>query len=137
MKALVTALTKHEKNPRQSQLDYSRQSPVALIMISCLTMVLLPCHAESVDDIIAAEIKERGIPGVSIAIIEKGEIVKAKGYGFTEKDGNTPVTAETLFQAGSISKPVAALGALKWIEDGQLALDSERREPITETMASS
>jgi CubicO group peptidase (beta-lactamase class C family) len=78
-----------------------------------------------VDDIIAAEIKDHGIPGVSIAIIEKGEIVKAKGYGFTEKDGTTPVTAETLFQAGSISKPVAALGALKWIEDGQLALDSD------------
>ncbi len=125
MKALATALTKHEKNPRQSQLDDSRKSRVALIMISCLTMALLPCHGESVDDIIAAEIKDHGIPGVSIAIIEKVEIVKAKGYGFTEKDGTTPVTAETLFQAGSISKPVAALGALKWIEDGQLALDSD------------
>ncbi len=94
-------------------------------MMSCLTITLLPCRGTSVDDVIAAEMKDKGIPGVSIAIIEKGEIVKAKGYGFREKDGTTMVTADTLFQAGSVSKPVAALGALKLIEDGRLDLDSD------------
>jgi CubicO group peptidase (beta-lactamase class C family) len=96
-----------------------------VLMMSCIAITLLPCQGTSVDDVIAAEIKDRGIPGVSIAIIEKGEIIKAKGYGFREKTVTTPVTADTLFQAGSVSKPVAALGALKLIEDGRLDLDSD------------
>lgn len=95
------------------------------MMSFCLTLAILPCHGDLVDDVIAAEIKDRGIAGVSIAIIEKGEIVKAKGYGFTEKAGTTPVSTDTLFQAGSVSKPVAALAALKCVEDGRLALDSD------------
>ena len=39
--------------------------------------------------------------------------------------GQTPVTARTLFQAGSISKPVSALGALRLVEQGKLALDED------------
>lgn len=118
-------MKKYKKYSGQFQCNESRRSRAALIFVSCLTMALLPCHGESVDDVIAAEIQERGIPGVSIAIIEKGEIVKAQGFGFTAKDGATPVTAETLFQAGSISKPVAALAALRLVENGQLALDTD------------
>jgi len=94
-------------------------------MIFFLMLALLPCHGESVDDVVAAEIKDHGIPGVSLAIMDKGMIVKAKGYGFTETDGTVPVTADTLFQAASLSKPVAALGALKWIENGRLTLDGD------------
>src|ERR1041384_832692 len=66
----------------------------------------------TVDDVVAAEMKEHAITGVSLAIIENGEISKAQAYGFTDKSRAIPVTTSTLFQAGSVSKPVAALGAL-------------------------
>ena len=69
--------------------------------------------------------QKRRVPGLSLAIIQDGKIVKATGYGVTEKGGDTPVTTSTLFQAGSISKPVAALGALRLVEEGQLALDED------------
>jgi CubicO group peptidase (beta-lactamase class C family) len=82
-------------------------------------------HADNIDDLISAEMKKRQIPGLSIAIIEGGKIVKAQGYGVTELGGKTAVTAATLFQAGSISKPVAALGALLLVEQGKLALDED------------
>jgi CubicO group peptidase (beta-lactamase class C family) len=88
--------------------------------------VLPPKPAESspdaVDDAIRAEMQKRRIPGLSLAIIQDGKIVKAKGFGVTEKDGDSPVTTSTLFQAGSISKPVSALGALRLVEEGRLAL---------------
>jgi CubicO group peptidase (beta-lactamase class C family) len=100
-----------------------KRSRVAIMMGLWLTIPFLPSHGASVDEIIAAEIKDHGIPGVSIAIIEKGEISKVKGYGFTDRAGTTPITADTLFQAGSVSKPVAALGVLRLVEDGRLALD--------------
>lgn len=64
-----------------------------------------------------------GVPGASIAVIENGKIAWAKGYGVKDRDTNEEVIAETLFQAGSISKPVAALGALQMVEDGTLKLD--------------
>ena len=69
--------------------------------------------------------KKRGITGLSLAIIDGGKIVKEQGYGFTDKGGKTPVTASTLFQAGSVSKPVAALGALHLVDKGLLSLDED------------
>ncbi len=66
------------------------------------------------------------VPGVSIAVINDGKLEWAKGYGVTEAGGATPVTPikpDTLFQAASISKPVAALAALALVEQGKLSLD--------------
>jgi CubicO group peptidase (beta-lactamase class C family) len=69
--------------------------------------------------------KQRGIPAISVAVIKNYQIVCAKGYGVTDKGGSTPVTPATLFLAGSISKPVAALGALYLVEQGKLSLDED------------
>jgi CubicO group peptidase (beta-lactamase class C family) len=80
---------------------------------------------DAVDEFVEAEMERRQIPGLSLAIIDGGKIVKAKGYGVTEKGGETPVTVSTLFQAGSISKPVSALGALRLAERGELDLDED------------
>ena len=63
------------------------------------------------------------VPGVSVAVINNGKLEGAKGYGVTEAGGATPITPETLFQAASISKPVAALAALALVEQGKLNLD--------------
>src|SRR5258708_11581684 len=48
------------------------------------------------------------VPGVSIAVIHNGEIEWAQGFGVVQL-GSGPVTAETLFQAGRISKPASAM----------------------------
>lgn len=64
-----------------------------------------------------------GVPGVSIAIINDYKVDLVKHYGVTDKETNQPVNNETLFQAGSISKPVAAYGALKLVVSGKLSLD--------------
>lgn len=66
-----------------------------------------------------------GIPGLSVAVIDDFKIVWAKGYGVTEAGAMTPLTANTLFQAGSVSKPVAAAGALQIVERQQLSLDED------------
>ena len=56
--------------------------------------------------------------------MEGGRIVWAKGYGVADLNTGEAVTTQTLFQAASISKPVAAMAALKLVEDGFLDLDS-------------
>jgi CubicO group peptidase (beta-lactamase class C family) len=65
------------------------------------------------------------VPAVSVAVIDNFQIVSAKGYGVLEPGSTEPVTTRTLFQAGSISKPVAATGALYLVEQGKLSLDEE------------
>ncbi len=70
------------------------------------------------------------VPGLSIAVIENYKIAWAKGYGVIETGSSAPVTPKTLFQAGSISKPVAATGALYLVEHGKLALDEGVNEKL-------
>src|SRR5437868_2212443 len=64
-----------------------------------------------------------GVPGVSIAVIKDNKIAWLKSYGIMDKESKEPVTTTTLFQAGSISKPVAAYGALHLVEEGKINLD--------------
>lgn len=67
--------------------------------------------------------KALNVRGVSIAVINNYEIEWAKEYGFADFEAKRPVEITTLFQAGSISKPVAAVAAMKLVEEGKLALD--------------
>lgn len=66
---------------------------------------------------------DRNVPGVSVAVFRDGEIVWAEGFGLADVESNRPVTPETLFQAASISKPVAAMAALRLAQDGKVDLD--------------
>ncbi len=74
---------------------------------------------------LAEQMRRLHVPGVSVAVIKHGQIEWAKGYGLADTHDKTPVTAETLFQAGSVSKPVAALAALKLVDEGKLHLDRD------------
>jgi CubicO group peptidase (beta-lactamase class C family) len=64
------------------------------------------------------------LPGASVAVIHDGEIQWARGFGIT-RVGGPPVTAKTLFQAASISKPVTALAVLRLVQAGGLDLDTD------------
>jgi CubicO group peptidase (beta-lactamase class C family) len=63
------------------------------------------------------------VPGLSVAVVDNFKIAWAKGYGVTDAGAHDPVTIHTLFQAGSISKPVAATGTLSLVQQGKLSLD--------------
>lgn len=65
------------------------------------------------------------IPGASVAVIDDGKIIWARAYGVTDLVTKAPVTTATRFQAGSISKPLAALGALSLVKEGKLSLDED------------
>ena len=66
-----------------------------------------------------------GVAGLSVAVIENGQLAWARGYGVADASTGAAVTPDTLFQAASISKPLAALGALLLVERGKLDLDGD------------
>ncbi|MGA7446379.1 MAG: serine hydrolase [Terriglobales bacterium] len=70
------------------------------------------------------------VPAVSVAVIDNFKIAWAKAYGVTEAGGTSPVTTHTLFQAGSVSKTVAATGALWLVERGKLSLDEDVNQKL-------
>lgn len=71
------------------------------------------------------------IPGVSIAVIKDYKVDWARSYGVKDLETKEPVTTDTLFLAGSISKPVAAMVALKKVEQGKITLDEDINAKLT------
>jgi len=66
-----------------------------------------------------------GVPGVGIAVIHDSKVAWFKTYGLADRETGEVAENSTLFQAGSVSKPVAAFGALQMVEAGELSLDAD------------
>ena len=81
---------------------------------------------------LAERMKELGVPAVSYAVVEDGKIVLAAAYGMADLASGRAATTSTLFQAASLSKPVAALGVMELVERGKLRLD----EPVNTILRS-
>ena len=72
---------------------------------------------------IEERMKHWKVPGLSVAVVKDFKVEWARTYGVKDIETKEPVTTDTLFQAGSISKPVAAMVALKRVQDGKISLD--------------
>lgn len=81
---------------------------------------------------IEERMRQFSVPGVSVAIVDEGRLAAADAWGVTVAGGDEPVTTQTMFQAGSVSKPVAAILALALVGDGVLRLD----QPVNEVLQS-
>ncbi len=77
--------------------------------------------------VVREEMQRQKIPGLAIAIIDHGQVALARGYGYANLEHDVPVTAETLFQSGSVGKQFTATAVMLLVEDGRLSLD----DPIT------
>ena len=77
---------------------------------------------DGIDRIVNAEMTSQRIPGVAVAVVRRGEIVKMRGYGLANVEHRVPVTDETIFQSGSVGKQFTAAAVMSQVEDGKLAL---------------
>lgn len=71
------------------------------------------------------------LKGMSIAVIQDYKIVWAKGYGWADEENKIPVTTETLFEPGSISKSLNALGILKLAQEKKVDLNADINTYLT------
>lgn len=65
------------------------------------------------------------VPGVGLAVMDRNGLEWAGGYGVRDAHSREPVTADTIFQAGELSQPVAAAAALELVDKGRLDLDGD------------
>jgi CubicO group peptidase (beta-lactamase class C family) len=80
--------------------------------------------ATQLDDYVPDRLRELKLPGAAVALIENSQLLTTRNYGFADIANQTPITDDTLFQIASISKPVAAWGIMKLVEQGRLDLDA-------------
>lgn len=66
-----------------------------------------------------------GVPGVAVGVIEDGNLVFAQGYGVLQQGSDQPVTADTVFSVGSVSKVATALMTLHLVETDLIDLDDD------------
>lgn len=71
------------------------------------------------------------VKGMSIAVVKDYKVIWAKGYGWADVETKKPVTTETLFEPGSISKSLNAMGVLKLVQDKKLDLYADINSYLT------
>jgi CubicO group peptidase (beta-lactamase class C family) len=105
---------------------------VALLPLSSAGQALAAdAGARASQNRIDAYIQERmaawSVPGLSLAIVEDGQVSLTRGYGLANREQHAPMTPQTLVAVGSTTKPITATAALQLVEQGKLDLDT----PVT------
>jgi D-alanyl-D-alanine carboxypeptidase len=96
-----------------------RQHFFALIVLLALSVAV---RADKVDDYIKSEMQRQHLPGLSLVVIKDQKIVKVQGYGLANIELSVPVTPETVFKIGSVSKQFIATGIMMLVQEGKLNL---------------
>jgi len=128
-KVFLVLLATLSSGATQAPTSADIESHIQHVTSGLIGGVVLKGH-ENETHTLAERMKELNVPGVSIAVIHDGHIEWARGFGVRNSAG-AEVNAETMFQAGSISKPLAAMAALRLVQEGKLALDANINDYLT------
>ncbi|HEY7546928.1 MAG TPA: serine hydrolase [Blastocatellia bacterium] len=79
-------------------------------------------QADKIDEYVRSEMEKQKIPGLSIAVVKNGEIVKAAGYGLANIEHNVAARPETVYQSGSVGKQFTATLVMMLVEEGKMSL---------------
>jgi CubicO group peptidase (beta-lactamase class C family) len=79
--------------------------------------------SKEVDAAVLLQMKDQRIPGVSLAVVRNGSVIKAAGYGLANVEVSAPANVDTVFAAGSITKQFTAAAVMLLVEQGKVVLD--------------
>jgi D-alanyl-D-alanine carboxypeptidase len=89
----------------------------------CTQAHAAPTLESSLDTRVPQALQRYSVPGAAVALIRGGKVVWTRGYGFADAAGARAITADTLFNVGSISKTATAWGVIRLVEQRKLDLD--------------
>lgn len=88
-------------------------------------------RTDKVDEYIEAEMRKLQIPGLSLAVVQAGKVVKSTGYGLANIELNVPTAPSTVYQLQSITKTFVACGIMLLATEGRLGLDDKIANYLT------
>src|SRR5262245_5775310 len=100
-----------------------RRRALLALVLACVAATAPAAQADSIDDYLRAEMTKRRIPGLALAVVRGGSVVKLKGYGFANLEHEVPVTPDTVFELASVTKQFTATAIVLLAEEGKLQLD--------------
>ncbi len=80
---------------------------------------------DEVDRAVQNVMRRKKTPGVALAVIRDGKIIRTQGYGFANLELQVPVKPETIFQSGSLGKQFTATAVMMLVEEGKISLDDK------------
>lgn len=80
-------------------------------------------RSAAVDDAVRAHMNEYTVPGLSLAVVQDGQVVKRDAYGLADRAASRSATNQTIYQLASVTKTTAGVGVMRLVERGVLALD--------------
>ena len=78
-----------------------------------------------VDEVVRAQMREQNIPGVSLAVMRDGKIIKAAGYGLANVELHVPMAPQMLLHTESLAKAFTATAVMMLVEEGKIGLDDK------------
>jgi len=87
----------------------------------------LAAVTRSVEAAAQAELADKEIPSIAIALVDRSGVVWSRAWGNADADGKVPATPATLYRAGSVSKLFTDVAVMRLVEQGKLDLDA----PVT------
>ena len=109
-----------------------RTLALVLILMTLLLQPAVPARADRIDDLVRSAMETQRIPGLSLAVVVRGKVVRLGGYGFANLEHQIPAAQDTVYQIGSITKPFTALGILLLQEEGRLRLEDSVGQYVAE-----
>jgi len=109
-------------------IKISRRILIAALGIGFVTLTVgaqTDDIGSKVDSFVQASIRQQGIPGLALAVMRDGQVIKAQGYGLSNIELNVPVSPQTIFQSGSVGKQFTATGIMMLVEEGKVGLDDK------------
>ena len=104
---------------------------ILLAAVASTAAAAEPASGEALAKQVREVLDKYHVPGASVAVFRNFRIEWARGYGLANVDTGQAVAPGTLFQAASISKPVAAVAAMRLVQAGKLDLDRNVNEYLT------
>src|ERR1700712_2055753 len=93
-----------------------------MLIIAFANNLCAQTPADKVDMLVHAQMKERHIPGMQVAIVQHGKIIYSKSFGIANIQDEVPVTNTTLFPVHSITKAFAGVAIMQLVEAGKVSL---------------
>lgn len=110
-----------------------RLVPVAFALLLYAPLSVSPARADRVDDYVREQMRLRHVPGLALAVVRDGRIIKESGYGLASIELEVPVSSSTVFEIGSISKQITAAAVMMLVEEGKVSLN----DPVSKYIAES
>ncbi len=123
-----TALDAAEADFVSIALSYS--TGAAIDLTGQVARDLTEADFAAIGDYVTSALDTYHVPGSAVAIVQNGQIVYASGYGVLDVESQTPVTADSLFMIGSVTKSMTSFLAATLVDEGKWAWD----QPVTEIL---